>query len=155
MAGTIDARLNELGIELPPASTPGGNYVPFVQTGNLLFISGQVPIVDGKPAYIGHLGANISIEDGAAAARVCALAILAQAKVALDGDLDRVSRVVKLTGFVACTPDFKDPPKVVNGASDLFGEVFGDAGQHARAAVGMASLPSGVAVEVEAVLEVS
>lgn len=155
MAGTIDARLNELGIELPPASTPGGNYVPFVQTGNLLFISGQVPIVDGKPAYIGHLGANISIEDGAAAARVCALAILAQAKVALDGDLDRVSRVVKLTGFVACTPDFKDPPKVVNGASDLFGEVFGDAGQHARAAVGMTSLPSGVAVEVEAVLEVS
>ena len=155
MAGTIDARLNELGIELPPASTPGGNYVPFVQTGNLLFISGQVPMVDGKPAWIGHLGKDISIEEGAAAARVCALAILAQAKIALGGDLDRITQVVKLTGFVACTPNFKDPPKVVNGASDLFGEVFGDAGQHARAAVGMASLPSGVAVEVEAVFEVA
>jgi enamine deaminase RidA (YjgF/YER057c/UK114 family) len=155
MAGYIDARLNELGIELPPASKPGGNYVPFVRTGNLLFISGQVPIVDGKPAWIGHLGKDISIEEGAAAARVCALALIAQAKVALDGDLDRITRVVKLTGFVACTPDFKDPPKVVNGASDLFGEVFGDAGQHARAAVGMASLPSGVAVEVEAVFEVA
>lgn len=155
MAGTIDARLKELGIELPPASTPGGNYVPFVRTGNLLFVSGQVPIVDGKPAWIGHLGKDISIEEGAAAARVCALALIAQAKVALDGNLDRVKQVVKLTGFVACTPDFKDPPKVVNGASDLFGEVFGDAGQHARAAVGMASLPSGVAVEVEAVFEVA
>ena len=154
MAGTIDARLKELGIELPPASTPGGNYVPFVRTGNLLFISGQVPMVDGKPAWIGHLGKDISIEEGAAAARVCALALIAQAKVALDGDLDRVKRVVKLTGFVACTPDFKHPPKVVNGASDLFGEVFGAAGQHARAAVGMAALPSGVAVEVEAVFEV-
>jgi enamine deaminase RidA (YjgF/YER057c/UK114 family) len=154
MAGTIDARLNELGIELPPASTPGGNYVPFVRTGNLLFISGQVPMVDGKPAWIGHLGQNITIEEGAAAARVCALAILAQAKVALGGDLDRIKQIVKLTGFVSCTPDFRDPPKVVNGASDLFGEVFGAAGQHARAAVGMASLPSGVAVEVEAVLEV-
>ncbi len=154
MAGTIDARLNELGIELPPASTPGGNYVPFVRTGNLLFISGQVPMVDGKPAWIGHLGQNVTIEEGAAAARVCALAILAQAKVALEGDLDRIKQIVKLTGFVSCTPDFRDPPKVVNGASDLFGEVFGAAGQHARAAVGMASLPSGVAVEVEAVLEV-
>lgn len=154
MAGTINARLKELGIELPPASKPGGNYVPFVRTGNLLFISGQVPMVDGKPAWIGHLGQNITIEEGAAAARVCALAILAQAKVALDGDLDRIRQVVKLTGFVSCTPDFRDPPKVVNGASDLFGEVFGAAGQHARAAVGMASLPSGVAVEVEAVLEV-
>jgi enamine deaminase RidA (YjgF/YER057c/UK114 family) len=154
MAGNIDARLNELGIELPPASTPGGNYVPFVRTGNLLFISGQVPMVDGKPAWIGHLGQNITIEEGAAAARVCALAILAQAKVALGGDLDRIKQIVKLTGFVSCTPDFRDPPKVVNGASDLFGEVFGAAGQHARAAVGMASLPSGVAVEVEAVLEV-
>ena len=154
MAGTIDARLDELGIELPPASTPGGIYVPFVRTGNLLFISGQVPMVDGKPAWIGHLGQNITIEEGAAAARVCALAILAQAKVALGGDLDRIKQIVKLTGFVSCTPDFRDPPKVVNGASDLFGEVFGAAGQHARAAVGMASLPSGVAVEVEAVLEV-
>ena len=109
-------------------------------------------MVDGKPAWIGHLGQNITIEEGAAAARVCALAILAQAKVALEGDLDRIKQIVKLTGFVSCTPDFRDPPKVVNGASDLFGEVFGAAGQHARAAVGMASLPSGVAVEVEAVL---
>lgn len=155
MAGTIDQRLDELGIELPPANAPAGNYVPFVQTGNLLFVSGQIPIVDGKPGFIGRLGDGFGVEDGAAAARVCALALIAQAKAALDGDLDRIARVVKLTGFVAATPDFTDHPKVVNGASDLFAEVFGDAGRHARAAVGMASLPLGVAVEVEAIFEIA
>jgi enamine deaminase RidA (YjgF/YER057c/UK114 family) len=155
MSGTIDARLAELGIEIPPANVPAGNYVPYVQTGNLLFVSGQIPMVDGKPGFIGRLGAEFTADEGAEAARVCALAILAQVKEALGGDLDRVSRVVKLTGFVASTPDFTGQPAVVNGASDLFAEVFGDAGQHARAAVGMASLPAGVAVEVEAIIEIA
>jgi len=155
MARTIDARLSELGIELPPANVPAGNYVPYVQTGNLLFVSGQIPMVDGKPGFIGRLGAEIEVEEGAKAARTCALAILSQVKAALGGDLDRVKRVVKLTGFVAATPDFTGQPTVVNGASDLMVEIFGDAGRHARAAVGMSSLPAGVAVEVEAVLEVA
>ncbi|MDH3737993.1 MAG: RidA family protein [Alphaproteobacteria bacterium] len=155
MAGTIDKRLNELGIELPPANAPAGNYVPFVRTGNLLFISGQIPMVDGKPGFIGTLGAALTVDDGAAAARACGLSILAQVREALDGDLDRVVRCVKLSGFVASTPDFGDQPKVVNGASDLMVDVFGEAGRHARAAVGMASLPLGVAVEVEAIFEVS
>ena len=154
MSGTIDARLAELGIELPPANTPAGNYVPFVRTGNLLFISGQIPMVEGAPGFVGTCGADYDADQGAEAARICALAILAQAKAGLDGDLDRIKRVVKLTGFVAATPDFKEQPKVVNGASDLMVEIFGDAGRHARAAVGMASLPAGVAVEVEAILEV-
>ena len=155
MAGTIDARLSDLGIELPAANAPAGNYVPFVRTGNLLFVSGQIPMVDGKPGFIGHLGAEFDVEDGAAAARICALSVIAQAKVGLDGDLDRITRVVKLTGFVAATPDFKAHPTVVNGASDLMAEVFGAAGAHARAAVGMSSLPAGVAVEVEAIFEVA
>lgn len=155
MAGTIDKRLSDLGIELPPANAPAGNYVPFVRTGDLLFISGQIPVIDGKPAFIGTLGSEISVEDGAMAARTCALSILAQAREALGGDLDRVVRCVKLSGFVASTPDFGDQPKVINGASDLMVEVFGDAGRHARAAVGMASLPLGVAVEVEAIFEVN
>jgi len=155
MAGTIDARLSELGIELPPANVPAGNYVPYVQTGNLLFVSGQIPMVDGKPGFIGRLGAEIDVEEGAKAARTCALAILSQVKAALGGDLDRVRRVVKLTGFVAATPEFTGQPTVVNGASDLMVEIFGDAGRHARAAVGMSSLPAGVAVEVEAILEVA
>ena len=155
MAGTIDKRLSELGIELPPANAPAGNYVPFVRTGDLLFISGQIPIVDGKPAFIGALGADLDAEDGAAAARTCALSILAQAKEALGGDLDRVVRCVKISGFVASTAEFTDQPKVINGASDLLVEVLGDAGRHARAAVGMASLPLGVAVEVEAIFEVN
>ncbi len=155
MAGTIDMRLSDLGIDLPPANAPAGNYVPFVRSGDLLFISGQIPIVDGKPAFIGILGAQFGVEDGAAAARACTLSILAQAKEALDGDLDRVVRCVKVSGFVASTPDFSDQPKVINGASDLLVEVFGEAGRHARAAVGMAALPLGVAVEVEAIFEVN
>lgn len=155
MAGTIDQRLSELGIELPPANAPAGNYVPFVRTGDLLFVSGQIPIVDGQPAFIGLLGDGLTVEDGAAAARTCTLSILAQAKAALDGDLDRIVRCVKVSGFVACTADFTDHPKVVNGASDLLVEVLGDAGRHARAALGMAALPLGVAVEVEAIFEVT
>lgn len=155
MAGTIDKRLDELGIDLPPANAPAGNYVPFVRTGDLLFISGQIPVVDGKPAFIGALGGEFNVEDGAAAARACTLSILAQAREALGGDLDRVVRCVKLSGFVASTPDFTDHPKVINGASDLLVEVFGEAGRHARAAVGMSALPLGVAVEVEAIFEVN
>jgi len=155
VAGTIDKRLDELGIDLPPANAPAGNYVPFVRTGDLLFISGQIPVVDGKPAFIGALGGEFNVEDGAAAARACTLSILAQAREALGGDLDRVVRCVKLSGFVASTPDFTDHPKVINGASDLLVEVFGEAGRHARAAVGMSALPLGVAVEVEAIFEVN
>lgn len=155
MAGTIDARLSELAIELPAANPPAGNYVPVVRTGNLLFVSGQIPIVDGKPGFIGHLGAEFNVEEGAAAARICALSVIAQAKAALDGNLDRITGVVKLTGFVAATPDFQSHPTVINGASDLMVEIFGDTGVHARAAVGMTSLPAGVAVEVEAIFQVS
>jgi enamine deaminase RidA (YjgF/YER057c/UK114 family) len=155
MAGSIDKRLDELGIGLPPANAPAGNYVPFVRSGDLLFISGQIPVVDGKPTFIGTLGADLDVEDGAKAARTCALSILAQAREALGGDLDRVVRCVKLSGFVACTSDFTDHPKVINGASDLLVEVFGETGRHARAAVGMSALPLGVAVEVEAIFKVN
>ncbi|HIC80776.1 MAG TPA: RidA family protein [Kiloniellaceae bacterium] len=155
MAGQIDARLAELGIDVPEAATPVANYVGYVQTGNLVFVSGQVTLKDGSPQYLGKLGDSISLEDGQAAARLCAINIIAQVKAACGGDLDRVQRVVKLTGFVNSTPDFTDQPKVVNGASDLMVEVFGDKGRHARAAVSAGALPIGVAVEVEAVVEIA
>jgi len=155
MAGQIDARLAELGIDVPEAATPVANYVGYVQTGNLVFVSGQVTLKDGSPQYLGKLGDSISLEDGQAAARLCAINIIAQVRAACGGDLDRVQRVVKLTGFVNSTPDFTDQPKVVNGASDLMVEVFGDKGRHARAAVSAGALPIGVAVEVEAVVEIA
>lgn len=155
MAGRIDARLTELGIELPQAGKALAAYVPFVRTGNQLFISGQVPLWNGEVRYKGKLGADMDIDTGRAAARTCALNIIAQAKAALDGDLDRVVRVVKLVGFVNSMPDFTDQPKVINGASELMAEVFGEAGTHARSAVSAASLPLGVAVEVEAIIEVA
>jgi enamine deaminase RidA (YjgF/YER057c/UK114 family) len=154
MTGTIDARLAELGITLPEAPMPAANYVPFVQTGNLVFISGQVANGPGG-LMIGKLGAGYGIEDGQAAARACGLNLIAQLKAACDGDLDRVTRVVKLNGFVNCTQEFADHPKIVNGASDLMVEVFGDKGRHARAAVGSSSLPFGVAVEVEGIFEIA
>lgn len=154
MAGKVAARLKELGISLPAANPPAGNYVPWVRTGNLLFVSGQISMLDGKPGPLGRLGVEVSLEQGANAARACGLSLLAQAGSALAGDLDRIVRCVKVTGFVAATPEFRDHPKVVNGASDLFAEVLGEAGRHARAAVGMASLPAGVACEVEAIFEV-
>lgn len=154
MAGRIDARLAELTIELPKAAVPLAAYVPAVRTGNQLFISGQVPMWNGELRHVGKLGAGYTIEEGREAARTCALNIIAQAKLALDGDLDRIVRVVKLVGFVNSTGDFNDQPKVINGASELFGEIFGDAGKHARSAVSAASLPFGVAVEIEAILEV-
>jgi enamine deaminase RidA (YjgF/YER057c/UK114 family) len=155
MAGAIEARLSELGLELPVAAAPAANYVPFVRTGDQIFISGQIPMKDGAIHHQGQLGADTSVEDGQAAARLCALNLIAQMKAACDGDLDRVARVVKLVGFVNSAAGFGDQPKVVNGASDLMVEVFGDKGRHARSAVGVAGLPFGVAVEVEAVIEVA
>ena len=155
MPGKIDARLKELGIELPQPAAPVAAYVPFVRTGNQLFISGQITLVNGEVKHKAKLGAEYGVADGYEAARVCAINLMAQAKAALDGDLDRVVRVVKLVGFVNSTPDFTEQPKVVNGASELMVQVFGDAGRHARSAVSAASLPLGVAVEVEAILEVA
>lgn len=149
---SIDARLSELNITLPDAPAPAANYVPYVRTGNLLFVSGQ--IAAGADGLIkGRLGHDMDTAAGAAAARACGLSLLAQARAAL-GSLDRVARVVKLTGFVASTPDFTDQPEVINGCSDLMVEVFGDCGRHARAAVSAPSLPRGVAVEIEAVFEI-
>ncbi|GAB4386176.1 RidA family protein [Albidovulum sp.] len=153
MAGKIDARLTELGIALPDAPAPAANYVPFVRAGDLVFISGQIS--SGPDGLItGRLGDSLDVAAGAAAARRCGLAILAQLRAACGGDLDRVVRIVKLTGFVNSTPDFTDQPKVVNGCSDLMVEIFGEAGRHARAAVSAPALPLGVAVEIEAVAEI-
>jgi enamine deaminase RidA (YjgF/YER057c/UK114 family) len=155
MSGRIAARLKDLNLVLPDGPAPAANYVPAVRSGNLLFIAGQIPVQDGKPQFIGKLGRELKVEEGQQAARLCALNVLAQARKALDGDLDRVVRCVRVVGFVNATPDFTDHPQVVNGASDLFVAVLGDAGRHARAAVGCASLPRGVAVEVEATFEVA
>jgi enamine deaminase RidA (YjgF/YER057c/UK114 family) len=150
----IDARLKELGIELPQPAKPVANYVGWVRTGNLVFTAGQVPLKDGKFEYQGKVGKDFSIEEAAKAARICAINILAQLKDACGGDLDRVKRCVKLLGFVNGIPGFADQPKVINGASDLIVEVFGDKGRHARSAVGAGSLPVNVAVEVEGIFEV-
>ena len=144
---------------LPPvtiqnAAAPAANYVPWVKSGTHVFVSGQITMRDGKLEYLGKLGADFSVEEGQAAARLCGLNILAQVRAA-GGDLDRVVRCVRLGGFVNSTPDFTDQPKVINGASDLMAEVFGDKGKHARAAVSAAALPLGVAVEVEAVVEIA
>ena len=155
MAGAIDARLAELGIELPQPAASVANYVPYVISGNLVFVSGQVTIKDGEFLYQGKVGADLTVEQGQEAARLCGLNIIAQLKAACDGDLDRVKRVIRLGGFVKSPPDFTDQPKVINGASDLMVEVFGDAGRHARAAVSAAALPVNVAVEVEAVAEIA
>ncbi len=155
MPGRIDQRLAELGIELPNAAAPMANYVPAVQSGSLLFLSGQICQWNGERRFVGKLGAEISLDDGKVAARLCALNLLAQARRFLGGDLDRVRRVVRLGGFVNAASGFTEQPQVVNGASDLMVEVFGEVGRHARAAVGVGSLPGGAAVEVDAVLEVS
>jgi enamine deaminase RidA (YjgF/YER057c/UK114 family) len=152
--GQIDKRLAELGISLPVAAKPVANYVPWVRTGNLVFISGQVPFENGKVAFAGQLGGTVSLEDGVKSARLCAINVIAQLKDACGGDLDRVTRVVKLVGFVNATASFTDHPKVINGASDLMVDVFGDKGRHARSAVASPSLPLGVATEVEAIIEV-
>lgn len=153
---TVEQRLQTLGIALPAAAAPVANYVPFVQTGNLLVLSGQLCLgADGKIAdrHKGKLGAGVSNEDGTEAARLCAINLLAQAKAAL-GSLDRISRCVRLGGFINATPDFGALPVIMNGASNLMVEVLGDAGRHARSTVGMAQLPLDAAVEVEAMFEV-
>ena len=155
MAGAIDARLQELGIELPEAAAPAANYVPYVVSGNQVFVAGQITIHNGEIQYVGKLGRDYGVEDGQAAARLCALNIIAQVKAACGGDLDRVVRCVRLGGFVNSTADFTDQPEVINGASNLMVEVFGDKGKHSRAAVSAASLPRGVAVEVDAIFEIS
>ncbi|MBG1231629.1 RidA family protein [Aestuariivirga litoralis] len=151
----VENKLAELGIALPAAAKPVANYVPWVITGNLVFVAGQIPVKDGKPVAVGQAGAGVTLENAQAAARLCAINILAQVKDACGGDLSKVVRIVKLTGFVNCGPAFIDIPKVINGASDLMVEVFGDKGKHARAAVGASSLPLGVPVEVEAVVEIA
>ena len=150
----VHQTLKDLHIELPEAPAPAANYVPFVRTGNLIFVSGQIAM-DANGLVRGKLGENMSLEDGQKAARLCALNLLAQLNAACGGDLNRVTRIVKLSGFVNSTADFSQHPQVVNGASDLFAELFGDAGKHARAAVGSSSLPMGVAVEVEGIFEVT
>ncbi len=155
MSGKTERRLAELGIELPEAAAPAANYVPFVVTGDLVFVSGQIPMRDGKFVYTGRLGDDLSLEDGQQAARLVGLNIIAQVKAACDGDLDRVRRCVKLGGFVNCTSDFHQHPQVINGASDLMVEVFGDAGRHARFALGSNALPFNVAVEIDAIFEIA
>ena len=154
MSGRIDARLAELGLSIPVPGEPAGNYVGYVITGNLVYTAGQVPVENGERRYIGRLGREFSIHDGQKAADLAALNVLARVKAACDGDLDRVVRVVKLVGFVNAVETFGDHPKVINGASDLMVKIFGDAGRHARSAIGMGSLPFGVAVEVEGVFEI-
>jgi enamine deaminase RidA (YjgF/YER057c/UK114 family) len=154
VSGKIEALLREHRIELPQASAPLANYVPVVRSGSLLFVSGQVCQWNGERRFLGKLGREFSVEEGQQAARLCALNIVAHVRAALDGDLDRVERIVRLGGFVNSADDFTQQPLVVNGASDLMVEIFGDAGRHARAAVGVNALPGGVAVEVEAVVEV-
>lgn len=149
MLNTIEERLVAMGVTLPVAAIPAGNYVPYVLEGGLLTISGQLPIENGSVAVAGLLGAGVSLEDGQRAARLCAMNILAQAKAAL-GDLGRIRRCVRLGGFVASAPGFTDQPKVVNGASDLIAAILGEAGKHARVAVGASALPLGAAVEIEA-----
>ena len=151
---TVRERLAELGIELPQAAAPAANYVPFVQHGDLLFVSGQLPFENGKVAVTGKLGDAVSVEDGQRAARICAINVLAQIQAALGGDLERIRQVVRITGFVASAPHFTAQPIVVNGASDLLVDVLGDRGRHSRAAVGMASLPLDAAVEVDAIVTV-
>jgi enamine deaminase RidA (YjgF/YER057c/UK114 family) len=155
MAGTVEQKLASQGITLHAPPNPVANYVPSVRSGNLLFVSGQICLgADGKLIAKGKLGAGVTIEQGAAAARGCAINLLAQVKAAI-GDLDKVARVVRLGGFVNSSPDFLDGPKVLNGASDLMVAVFGDLGRHARTTVGVSSLPADASVEVEGVFEIS
>ena len=154
MSGEIENRLAELGITLPAAPAPAANYVPYTIAGDLVFISGQIS-ADENGFITGKLGDDMSVEDGQKAARRCALALIAQLREATGGDLDRLVQVIRLGGFVNSTADFTDHPKVVNGASDLMGEVFAEKGVHARAAVGCSSLPLGVAVEVEGVFRIA
>lgn len=153
MAGKIETRLAEMGITIPQAMAPAANYVPFVVSGDMVYVSGQIA-KDDSGLILGKLGETMDAAEGAKAARTCALSLLAQARAACDGDLDRLVRVVKLVGFVNCTSDFTDQPLVINGASDLMVEALGDIGRHARSAVGAPSLPLGVAVEIEGIFQI-
>ena len=150
---TAEDKLNSLGITLPPPPAPAGSYVPVVISQNLAFIAGQIPTEAGQVKFKGKLGKDVTLEDGQQAARLCTINALAQLKSKL-GDLDMVKRVVKVTGFVNCDPSFTDQPKVINGASDLLVQIFGEKGKHARAAVGVSSLPLDSAVEIEFIIEV-
>lgn len=154
MPARIADRLRSLGIELPTPSTPGANYVPSVRAGNLLFLTGQLSQWNGERRFVGKLGREFGVAEGQQAARLCALNLIAHVREALDGDLDRVVRCLRVAGYVNSMPDFTAQSQVVNGASDLFVEVFGDAGRHTRMAVGVSALPYDVAVEVEAVFEI-
>ena len=153
MTDTIDSRLKNLGISIPEAAAPAANYVPFAQSGSLLLTSGQLPLEGGKLVHTGRIGDELTVAHGQAPARACAINILAQAKAAL-GDLGRIKRIVKITAFVASTPDFVEQHLVANGASDLLVAILGDAGKHARSAVGVATLPLNAPVEIEAIIEV-
>lgn len=154
MGSAFDSQLEARGIVLPPAAAAVGNYVGWTISGNTVFVSGQLPLEHGKLAVRGRLGADLGIDDGYRAGRICGLNVLAQLREACGGDLGRVAKVLRLGGFVCAAPEFTDAPKCVNGASDLMVEVFGEAGRHARFAVGVASLPAGAAVEVDATFEI-
>ncbi|CDZ53304.1 RidA family protein [Neorhizobium galegae] len=154
MTGAIEGRLQELGIVLPVAAAPAANYVPYTISGNTLYLSGQLPIEGGKVAVTGLVGRDVDLPAAQRAAELCAINILAQAKAALGGDLGRIRRVLKLNGFVASIPDFVEQHLVINGASNLIANVLGDAGKHARAAVGMACLPLNASVEIDAIIEI-
>ena len=151
----IDARLKELGINLPGVPLPAGNYVPCTVAGGMLLVSGQLPTLDGKPQFIGKVGREYSIEQGQECARICGLNILAQVKNVLGGDWHKIKRIARIGVFVNASDDFTDHPKVANGVSDMMVNIFGDAGKHARFAVGVSSLPFGVAVEIEATFELN
>jgi enamine deaminase RidA (YjgF/YER057c/UK114 family) len=151
---SIDKRLAELGIEVPTPVAPVANYVPFVVTGNLVSISGQIPMKDGKLAFEGKVGDNVSVDEAREAARLCALNLISQMKAACGGNLDKVVRVVKLGGFVNCVDGFGGQPQVINAASDLMVDVFGDKGKHSRSAVGTNALPLNVPVEIDALVEI-
>jgi len=155
MAGKIEQVLKQKGITLPEPSAPIANYVPYVIAGDLLHISGQGPMHNGKFMFSGKVGSDLFVPEGQMAARQAALNVIAQAKVALDGDLDRILRIVKLGGYVNCTADFTEHPLVINGASNLMVEIFGDHGKHARTAIGVPSLPLNISVEIDAVIEIT
>lgn len=154
MTGKIDARLKELGIELPTPAGPRGNYLPVVLSNGFAHVAGQVPFWNNELQFVGQVGTDFTVEEGQQAARLCGLNMLAQLKVALEGDLDRIKRAVRLNGFIRCGPDFDQHPMVINGVSDFMAEIFGESGRHARSAVGCVSLPLGVAVEVDGTFEI-
>ena len=154
MANIIDQRLKELNIELDDASVPAGSYVPYIITNNLVFISGQLPFINGQLTIKGKVGDNVSLDDAVKMSEACAKALLSQLKAACNGNLDKVNKVVKLGGFVASAPNFTDQPKVINGASDLIVNIFGDKGKHSRFAVGVAALPLNVPVEIDGIFEI-